>query len=224
MPDVDVLVVRRKILGVLLQGARTKSGRTKQECADVLGVQPSLITAYEEGRKDISLPELELLAYFLNTPLAQFWGDGDAVVEQEASPPPEQLVALRQRIIAVLLREARAKSGKTLKDMAAVLGCSARRVAEFERGDRPIPFPQLEVMSEHLGVPMAYFLDEGIGMVGERELNDRLYELFLTMPEDVREFVVQPINETYLRVAMRLAEMPASQLRGIAEGLLEITF
>jgi transcriptional regulator with XRE-family HTH domain len=224
MSEVDALVLRRKILGVLLQGARMKSGRTKQECANVLGAQPSLITAYEEGRKDISLPELELLAYFLGVPLVQFWGNGEVVIEPASSPPPDQLIALRQRIIAVLLREARTRAGKTLKDIAAVLGCSARRVGEYERGERSIPLTHLEVMSEHLGASMSYFLDEGIGTVGERELNDRLYESFLTMPEDMRKFVVQPINEIYLRVAMRLAEMPASQLRGIAEGLLEITY
>ncbi len=63
-----------------------------------------------------------------------------------------------------------------------------------------------------------------MGTVGERELNDRLFEQFLDLPEDVRAFIVQPVNVTYLRVAMRLAEMSASQLRGIAEGILEITY
>lgn len=224
MPKVDAFTLRRKILGVLLRGARQKSGRSKQECAQVLGVQPSQISAYEEGRKDISLPELELLAYFLDVPLAHFWGDGDAVIEPEAAPPPEQLVALRQRIIAVLLREARVKAGRSLKDLADVLGCSARTLAAYERGERPVPLVHLELLGDHLGVPMAYFLDEGIGKVGERELNDRLYEQFQAMPEDVRQFVVRPINVAYLRVAMRLAEMSASQLRGIAEGILEITY
>ncbi len=86
MPEVDAVTLRRKILGVLLQGARLKVGRTKKECAQALGIRPSLITAYEEGRKDISLPELEVLAYFLGVPLMHFWSDGDAAIE--AVPPP----------------------------------------------------------------------------------------------------------------------------------------
>ncbi len=224
MPDVDAVTLRRKIIGVLLQGARMKSGRTRKECADVLGCPPGLIAAYEEGRKDISLPELELLAYFLGVPVAQFWSGEDEIVEPPTLPPVGQLVALRQRIVAVLLREARLKAGKSLADMAAVLGCSPRRISEYERGQRPIPLAHLELLGEHLGVPVSYFLDEGIGTIGERELNDRLFEQFKALPEDVRQFVVQPMNVMYLRVAMRLAEMPASQLRGIAEGLLEITY
>lgn len=224
MAKVDALVVRSKIVGVLMQGARLKSGRTKKECAQALGVPISQITAYEEGRKDVSLPELELLAYFLGVPVVYFWGEGDEVVEPLKLPSPEQLVALRQRIIAVLLHEARVKAGKTLKDLAAVLGCSAGLLGRYERGERPIPLVRLELLSEHLGVPMTYFLDEGIGTLGERELDDRLYQQFQALPAEVRQFVVQPINMAYLRLAMRLADMSASELRGIAEGILEITY
>ena len=224
MPKIDALTLRGKIVGVLIQGARLKSGRTKQECAEALGVSHSLIAAYEEGRKGISLPELELLAYFLGVPVMSFWGDGEAVIEPKVTPHPEKLLSLRQRIIAVLLHEARTKSDRSLQDVATFLGCSARLVSKYERGERPVPFVHLELISEHLGVPMSYFLDEGVGTVGESELNDRLFEQFLDLPEDVRAFVVQPVNVTYLRVAMRLAEMSASQLRGIAEGILEITY
>ncbi len=224
MPEVDAVILRRKILGVLLQGARQKSGRTKQECAAVLGVRPSLITAYEEGRRNISLPELELLAYFLDTPLASFWSEGEVLVVPEPTPPPERLVALRQRIIALLLREARTKAKKSAQDLAAILGCSPRVVKAYERGQRAIPVAHLELLCEHLGVPIAYFLDEGVGAVGERELNDRLFEQFSVIPGELKQFVVQPINEMYLRVAMRLAEKPATELRGIAESILEITY
>lgn len=224
MPEVDAVTLRRKILGVLLQGARLKSGRTRQECAEALGVSPAAIAAYEEGRKDISLPELELLAYFMDVPLAYFWSSSESALETPPLPQPEQMIALRQRIIAVLLQQARARAGRSLKDMATVLGCSARRIGEYERGLRPIPLAHLELLAEHLGVPMSYFLDEGIGVIGEQQLNDRLFEQFKALPDDIKQFVVQPVHAMYLQVAKRLSEMPASEIRGIAEGLLEITY
>ena len=49
MPTTDAFAIRRKIIGVLLQGARLRAGRTKKECADVIGVSPAILTAYEEG-------------------------------------------------------------------------------------------------------------------------------------------------------------------------------
>ncbi|MBN1889092.1 MAG: transcriptional regulator, partial [Thermoflexales bacterium] len=219
MPDVDALTLRNKILGVLIRGARLKSGRTLEECAAAVGIKPGLLAAYEEGRKEVSLPEVELLAYFLDKPVTSFWGDGEAVIEPEPAPPPERVVALRQRIIGILLRQARRKARKQLQDLAAMLGCSSRMVGKYERGERPIPLAHLELLSEHLGVPMSYFLDEGIGTLGERELDDRLYDQFRRLPDELRSFVVQPINESYLRVAHRLAEMPAGELRSIAEGI-----
>ena len=61
------LVVRNRIIGLLLRDARERADKTKRECAAALGVSTSTITAYEEGRKSLSLPELEVLAYVLDT-------------------------------------------------------------------------------------------------------------------------------------------------------------
>jgi len=225
MPTTDAFAIRRKIIGVLLQGARLKTGRTKKECADVIGVTPGILSAYEEGRRDISLPELELLAYFLHAPAQSFLeGEDESLVAADAPPPGPQVMALRNRIIGALLREAREQRGKTQKDVAQALGCTPRRITQYELGQKPIPLTQLESLTEYLGVPRSYFLDEGVGTIGERELADRQYEAFKSLPEDVRAFVVQPINTTYLRVAMHLAKMPAGTIRNIAEGLLDITY
>lgn len=225
MPTTDAFTIRRKIIGVLLQGARLKAGRTKKECADVLGITPGTLSAYEEGRRDISLPELELLAYFLHAPVQSFLeGEDESLVAKDTPPPAPQVMTLRNRIIGALLRDVREQKAKTHKDLAQVVGCTSHRITQYERGQRPISLMQLETLAEYLGVPISYFLDEGVGTIGERELQDREYEAFRMLPEDVRAFAVQPINVTYLRVAMRLAEMPAGTIRHIAEGLLDITY
>jgi transcriptional regulator with XRE-family HTH domain len=224
MPTTNAFAIRRKIIGVLLQGARLKAGRTKKECADVLGVTPGILSAYEEGRRDVSLPELELLAFYLHVPVSGFWaGDDDSLVSLE-TPPSSQVLALRNRIIGALLREAREGKGRTQKDLAQLLGCTPRRIGQFELGETPIPFSYLEALADELDVPLAHFLDEGVGTVGERTLHDRQLEAWQTLPEEVREFVVRPSSLTYLRVAMHLAEMPPETIRKLAEGLLEITY
>jgi hypothetical protein len=46
---------------------------------------------------------------------------------------------------------------------------------------------------------------------------------FLELPPDMQNFIAQPINRPYLELAQRLSEMEVNKLRGIAEGLLEIT-
>src|SRR5512136_1905575 len=170
MPTTDAFVIRRKIIGVLLQGARLRAGRGKKECADAIGVTPGILSAYEQRSRDIFLPELELLAYFLHVPVGSFLeGDDESLVQLE-TPPGTQMIELRQRIIGALLREAREQKGKSQKELAQVMDCSPRLVGQYESGQRPIPLTQLEALAEELDLPLSHFLDEGVGSVGEREL------------------------------------------------------
>jgi len=225
-PVADALAIRRKIIGVLMQGARLRSGKSKKECAEAIGVSQSVYSQYEEGRKDIALPQLELLAYALNVPAASFFKDKeqDKLVTEEPELPIEQMTALRNRIIGVLLRQARTEAGKSQKELAQELGVSARRITQYEYGKRPIPVAQLQHLADVLRLPLTYFLDEGVGRVGQREQLQSQFERFSELPGDVRAFVSKYTNLPYLRVAIRISGMDADRIRGIAEGLLDITY
>lgn len=222
----DALAIRRKIIGVLIQGARMRAGKTKKECADAIGVSVAALTQFEDGHRDIGLPQLELLAYALNVPVSTFFKDKeqDKLVAEEPELPFEQMMALRQRIIGVLLRQARTEAGKSQKEVAEVIGIPARRITQYEYGQRPVPVVELQEIAEYLRLPMSYFLDEGIGRVGQREQLQSQFERFSELPDDVRAFASKYTNMPYLRVAIRIADMDADRIRKIAEGLLDITY
>jgi transcriptional regulator with XRE-family HTH domain len=218
------LMLRNRIIGVLLRDARRRAGRTKAECADAIGVSPRTIDAYEEGRTPISLPELEVLGYVLGTPIDRFWESEPKLEAEEDSPDLQAMLKLRNRIIGVLLRQARLEADMTQQGLAEILDCSPSRISDYERAEQPIPVVELEVLGRHLGLPMGYFLDGQEGTVGawhRRQARDRRFH---ELPESVQAFVVKPVNVKFIEVAMRLSEMSASKLRGIAEGLLEITY
>ena len=220
----EKLLLRNRIIGLLLRDAREQAEKTKRECASALGVSTGTITAYEEGRKSISLPELEVLSYVLDTQLAHFWESDPELVLDEESVPLQEILALRHRIVGGLLRQARLEDGYSLKDLAEALGCSTKRLSAYEYGERPISLAELEMLAKHLHRPLEYFLDNQEGPVGEWHLQQEAWRLFCRLPQEVQEFVVQPINVKYLEVAMKLAGMPAGGLRAIAEGLLDITY
>ena len=46
----------------------------------------------------------------------------------------------------------------------------------------------------------------------------------MALPLEMQVFVSKPINRPYLELAMRLNDMSVDKLRGVAEGLLEITY
>ena len=216
--------LRRKITSVLLQGTRLKAGKTKKECAEALGVTVGIYAAYEAGRRDLSLPELEFLAHFLKVPIADFFENQERLVDEEPPLPREQVVELRQRIIGALLRKARTDKNMPHKDVAELLGVSPRIITQYEFGQKPIPLSNLQEVADALELPMSYFVDEGFGTLGEEELIRNQFARFSELPEDVRRFVINPSNISYIRVAQRLSDMTVGQLRNIAASLLDITY
>ena len=212
-------------MGVLLRDARLAAGKSLKECGAVLGLTAGAFSAFELGKKAISLPELELIAYYLDTALSHFWGEATLSEsgERGADMNTGELVYLRQRIIGAQLRQARLAKGMTQKDLAAALGASAARIKGFEFGEHPVPIPDLEALGDVLGLNINHFFEKQ-GPVGEWDTTRRVFERFKELPLDVQEFVANPANESYLRVAMRLAGMPSDRLREVAEDILNITF
>jgi transcriptional regulator with XRE-family HTH domain len=138
-------------------------------------------------------------------------------------PDPEVYAGLRDRIIGTRLRQARLEADYTQEEVGAFVGHSSSTISAYEYGKSSIPLAELEVLARELHVPMSEFLDfdSEVGVWHQRQLD---FEKFLELSDDVREFVLRPINTSYLELAMKLASMPAGALRQIAEGLLEITY
>ncbi len=215
--------LRAKILGVLMKEARLAARKTGKECAEAMGCLPAVYTAYEQGQKSPSLPELELLAYFLDVPPAHFWGDHSLAEAKAAAPPPAAVTRLRDRIIGAQLRKARTSTKAKLKAVGEAAGLSSSRLAAYELGEKPIPLPELEALAVHLGLSLDDLL-EMHGQVGDWQSTNQAAERLRQLSPDLREFISQPANEGYLRLAQHISQMPTDKLRSLAESLLEITY
>jgi transcriptional regulator with XRE-family HTH domain len=220
----EKLLLRNRIIGLVMRDARERADKSRRECAAALGVSSATLRAYEEGRKPVSLPELEILAYVTNTPSSRLLDETPELEPQEESVPLDEILALRHRIVGALLRQARLEAGETQKDLAGVLGCSPGHISDYEYGERPIPLSELELLAQHFDLPLEHFLDDRDGPVGEWHERQERWRRFCELPDEVQDFVVRPLNIRYLEVAMKLAGMPVGGLRAIAEGLLDITY
>ncbi|MGB3904746.1 MAG: helix-turn-helix transcriptional regulator [Anaerolineae bacterium] len=221
-----VLDVRSKMIGVLLRAARLKARKSLRECAEWLSCSPHIMSQYEHGRRGISLPELELLASFFDVPVSHLWDEEPAVLEQATQRPAvEKLIPLRQKEIGVLLRQARAKSGKTQKQCGDLLGVSAEIISKYEYGTKPTPFPHLELLASYLEVSLADFLDRelltsrmSISRTGTEVLPAK--DTTTKLSRQIEEFVRNPESLPYLEMALRLYELPKDSLRHLAEAML----
>lgn len=226
MAAAQQIAIRNKIIGILIRRARTRSGFSQQECAQVLDCSPADFAGYEQGEQGLSLPQLEALAYFLGVPLATLWDDeqGASASPVDEPVPIGRLMALRRKMIAIEFRKCRVSAGLTPAEAAASLELTPATIAHFETGEADIPLAALEIAAAWCGKAVDDFVDRETALLSqaqqEREALARLGE----MPADVRDFVLKPTNTLYLRIAMLLSAMKADSLRQIAETLLDITY
>lgn len=216
-------IIRAKKLGVLIRDAREKSGKSMEECAKAMGISSDELSAVEFGERPLTLPELELLAFYLDVPLEHFWENeilkpsgSDRVVE------PEEIKQTRQKAIGDLVHEGRKNDSLSIEELAQQTGIPLKRLKSYEKGEIPIPLPELELLAQVLNHSIGDFEDHQ-GTVGSWFEDKRSMNEFLGLPQELKEFVSKPINRPYLELAIRLSELKVERLRALAEGLLEIT-
>src|SRR3990172_4122919 len=218
------ITLRAKKLGLLIRDARTTARRSVRECAEAIGVKPGLFRSYEEGLRSPSLPEVKRLVYYIKFPITQFWSrdiKSDLPSPLESLDTP-RLISLRQRIIGALLRQERTNANISLRHIVNETGIRQARLKAYELGARAIPLPELETILAVMGGRIEAFFDQS-GPVGQWMTSQRAMEKFLELPEDLQDFVCQPVNRPYLELAMKLSSMSKERIRSVAEGLLDIT-
>jgi len=224
MNSPKTLTIRNKILGVLIKDARIAAGKTIDDCAKIIGVSSHRIEGFEHGNQAPSLPELETLAFFLDVPLTNFWGQHSLTTSHQEKEYPnfQRLITLRTRIISVLLRKARLESGMSLSELAKCVNIPEEEIGSYEDGIIPIPLPTLEILSGTLNYQINFFFDKN-GVIGEWIRQQKATQVFLELPSDLQNFVTKPINKPYLMIAQKMSGMSVEKLRALAEGLLDIT-
>jgi transcriptional regulator with XRE-family HTH domain len=216
---------RRKSIGLLLRRARETAGSTRKECAAFAGIATPLLTKYEDGEREPSLVELELLAHFLRIPVQSLL---DADVSASITAPrvnfDVQVVSkLRTNIIGTRLKQARLHTNKSSEEIAAASGINANLITAYESGRKPVPITELERLISILGISFDSLLDIGIGPLGESQLQHKRHAEFDALPDDIRTFVSARDSLPYLRIAMHLSRLPAEELRNAGRSLIELS-
>ncbi|MDM8521232.1 helix-turn-helix transcriptional regulator [Anaerolineales bacterium HSG6] len=217
----------QKLIGQKIHTVRIRAGLNIEEVSASIGITPEILSQIEAGQHDVTLPQLEILALICNVKISEFWS-ADALETKKIDYPTLQIINLRQRIIGALLKQTRTEAGKSEADVAALLNISAEQLAQYELGQAEIPLQQLNALRNHFGITFSYFLDHSSavkkgGFNQELTVLDEVVE-FTQLPQDVREFLANPANLLYLNIAMKLSELSVDTLRGLAEGLLEVTY
>lgn len=215
--------IRAKMIGVLVLDARLKAGRSIEDCARLLHVSPEQMERWEFGEEAPSLPQLELLAFYLDIPVSHFWGMDtlQATASSQVNAQDEYL-SLRQRMIGALLHIARDDAGISLENLSAETGVPADLIESYELGESAVPMHELSVISNALRKNISYFLESG-SQLGDWLVMREAWKDFTHLPPDVRRFVANPLNVGFIEIAILFSQMPADKLRRVGESVLNIS-
>jgi len=219
--DPQSRALRMKMLGAMLREARLTSGKSLKEAARVAGIRPATLASYEAGRKAASLPELELLAFRLRLPLERFWSTNAAASDVTPDFDPATVLSLRHHMLGAQLRSQRRAADLSIRQLSEKVSIPGSRLSAYERGERPIPLPDLLSLAQAFGRSIEQYLDQA-GPLGMWESTQKALAALSELPEDLRRFVADPANRAYLQLAKRLSELSAERLRGLAEELREL--
>lgn len=215
--------LRGKMLGVLLRDARITALRSVPDCANLVRVDPALYEAWEFGDAVPSLPQLELLAYYLDVPVSHFWGV-ETLEARRRNPTSAQdeYLNLRQRMIGALVRQAREEANLTVEALAGVTFIQTDLLQQYELGELPIPMHELSVIGSAVNRNIGYFL-ESSSQIGELLATRENWKHFNSLPEDLRQFAANPLNIGFIEIALAFSQMPNDKLKRIAVSMLDIT-
>jgi transcriptional regulator with XRE-family HTH domain len=213
-----------KKMGVLLKVARTHRGESKKTCADVIGVSSRMISKYESGEKSPSLPELEVLAYYLDVPLDNFWEDTNPYHQDRLTELKnlDKRLELRNLKIGAQLRKFRQEANLSMKEVADRLGITTYRIKSYEKGTFPVPAAELNAMVRMYEHDLSDLVVDS-GPIADWAHAKKVSDAFVDLPKELQDFVLKPVNRPYLDIAVKLSKMSVDQMRDVAERLLDIT-
>jgi transcriptional regulator with XRE-family HTH domain len=156
-------------------------------------------------------------------PLDHFWGSETLKADgNENMVDYTEIIKLRQSAIGDLILQARSEADLSIEELAEKTGIATDDLQSYEKGEVPIPLPELENVAQALNNTIGDFEDQQ-GPAGSWFSQQKNINEFLGLPQDLQQFVGKPINRPYLELAVRLSELKVERLRALAEGLLEIT-
>ncbi len=224
--------IKQKMLGILMQNARQRIGLTISETATLLGIEPGTLAQYESGRAEAGLPTLEALAEICHVPVNYFWAE-DALPNPTPRTDAPHSITLRRKMLGVLLAQARQQAAVAATDAAQTVGVDGETLSAMELGKTDVPFSQLKALLALYNLPMEDLLADvnvSTNGNGSEKPAPQTAASAMEMPDlehfspDVQEFLADPTNVLYVKLAMRLHDLSADNLRALAEGILEITY
>jgi transcriptional regulator with XRE-family HTH domain len=123
-------------------------------------------------------------------------------------------IAVRSKILGVLLRDARLKAHRSSEECAAALGLDLQRYEDFESGEKSPSLPELELIAVYLTIPLDHFWGRSLALSQPTGLGDLDIAAMLSVRQKV---IGAKIKKARLESKLVLEELASAVGIGVAE-------
>jgi transcriptional regulator with XRE-family HTH domain len=203
--------------------AREASGKSVSDCSRFLGITPSRLRNYESGKLSPSLPEIESLSFIYHIPLP-FLLDPQLLSKQIHTPDAQQmqqLLMIRQEIIATRIQLAREKCGKTQNEVAEKAALPISHLKKYESGEISIPLNDLIRIAEAVDLDLGELLDRE-SPIGNWQVEQEKSQQFSLLSEEDQSFALSADNQSYIAFTQRIKALGKANLSRLSESIQQI--
>ena len=137
----------------------------------------------------------------------------------ERSMTEQQEILLRNKVLGATLRQARKKSGKSLKETAALIGTNPGRLSAYERGLKAISLPELELFAFQLDLPIRGLLGDDVSSTSSKSDIDPKVMISLRRRMIGALLKIHRIESNLsIRKLSRESQLPASRISAYERG------
>jgi len=202
---------------------RKSKGRSKQDCARILGISEETYRSIETGKTPLTLPQIELLSIYLGIKLSTLFEEeppqhAHAIVLNDDVRPHD--LVLRNKMIRVILCMELENQSLTLEDIAQGTHIPMNLLQGYHSGEEPVSMDDLLKISDYLGIAIDA-LYEPIGLFDKQR--ETSYVSTDWQPEyAVEETQKAPIKENpYVDLLKAFRKIPTVDQAHIAKTILE---
>lgn len=143
------------------------------DCAKILGTTTERYLAFEQGEESLSLPELEILAYYFGIPImeclhGQLQINARFSLLQNANR--SAYIKLREKWIRSRLALETENRGIVLEELAETLDITRSDLTGYKTGEMPIPLDHLQKICAYFNLPLEDFFPDLNEFEGQRSL------------------------------------------------------
>jgi transcriptional regulator with XRE-family HTH domain len=204
--------------------AREVCGKTVKECGLLLDIPTSRLKNYEAGKYVPSLPEIEALSFLYRIPILAFFQQN--AIENHLHTPGsvqiQRLVEIRQLIIGTRIHLAREKAKISMKQLSKTTSIPTSRIKRYEEGTKPIALDDLQKIIDALNLNLDDFFDRE-SPLGNWQNTQSKNIAFEHLPEEIKDFIADPNNLHYLKVAHNLSKIGMDTFINLSDSLAELT-